>query len=256
MCVDYRALNRLTKRDTYPIPRVDDNLDRLGGCRYFSTIDLEAGFHQIPMHEESIERTAFNTRYGKFEYLVMPFGLCNAPSTFQRVMNSVLEGLIDQFCVVYIDDILIYSRTLEEHQAHLKEVFQRLEKYRLIINVKKSTFFQEEVHYLGHVVSYNSIKPDPEKIRVIKEWDTPKNVTDVRSFIGLLNYYRRFIKNFSHIATPLIELTKKEVDFIWNDERQSAFESLKQALMDAPLLRMPDYAHPFHIWPDASLLKY
>jgi hypothetical protein len=145
MCVDYRALNRITKKDTYPIPRVDDNLDMLGGSSFFSTIDLESGFHQIQMDENSIEKTAFNTRYGKFEYKVMPFGLCNAPSTFQRVMNLVLGEFIDDFCVIYIDDILVYSSSKEEHEKHLQKVFQKLEYYGLIINLKKSQFFKKKV---------------------------------------------------------------------------------------------------------------
>ena len=252
MCVDFRAVNRLTKRDTYPIPRVDDNLDRLGECDFFSTIDLESGFHQIKMKQNSVEITAFNTRYGKFEYLVMPFGLCNAPSTFQRVMNLVLSDLIDKTCVVYIDDILVFSQSKEDHRKHLMEIFARLDSYGLLINTRKSKFFQKEVNYLGFVVSKNSIKPDPEKVKVVKEWDTPKSETEVRSFIGLLNYYRRFIEDFSNKALPLLELTKKETNFKWDQDCDKSFNTLKEALITAPVLRMPNYEQQFHVWPDAS----
>ena len=252
MCVDYRALNRLTKRDTYPIPRVDDNVDRLGGCSMFSTLDLEAGFHQIRMEDESIEKTAFNTRYGKFEYKVMPFGLCNAPSTFQRVMNLILKDFIDEFCVVYIDDILVYSKDRDEHLEHLRKILNKLREYGLILNVKKSRFFKAEVNYLGYIIAKNNIRPDPEKVSVVKDWSPPKSVTEVRSFIGLLNYYRRFIKDFTKIALPLLELTKKEKEFKWDAACQESFDNLKIALISSPVLIMPDYEKEFHIWPDAS----
>ena len=252
MCVDYRALNRITTADSYPIPRIDDNLDRLGGCSVFSIIDLESGFHQLPMEDQSVEKTAFVTRYGQYEYLVMPFGLRNAPSSFQRIMNSVLGDLVDSCCVVYLDDILIYSKTIEEHEAHLKGVLERLNHYGLLINMKKSKFYCEEVKYLGFKISNNSVHVDEEKINVIKEWRTPQSVTEVRSFLGLANYYRRFIQNYTKLAMPLLELTKKDREFKWSEECQQSFVDVKRALMSAPVLRMPDFSREFHIWPDAS----
>jgi hypothetical protein len=252
MCVDYRALNRITTADSYPIPRIDDNLDRLGGCSVFSVIDLESGFHQLPMENDSIDKTAFVTRYGQFEYLVMPFGLRNAPSSFQRIMNLVLGDLVDSCCVVYLDDILIYSKTREEHAEHLRKVLDRLNHYGLLCNMKKSKFYCSEVRYLGFKISNNTVHVDEEKIEVIKEWKTPNSVTEVRSFLGLANYYRRFISDYTQLALPLLELTKKEREFKWTDDCEKAFTAVKEALSSAPVLRMPDFSRDFHVWPDAS----
>ena len=252
LCVDYRALNAVTKPDATPIPRIDDNIDRLSGASVFSVIDLQSGFNQIPLDVDSIELTSFNTRYGQFEYLVMPFGLRNAPSTFQRVMNMVLRGLVDEICVVYLDDILVYSQTVEEHTRNLESVLGRLMEFNLICNAKKSKFYLSEVDYCGFIVGQNSIKPNPAKIEAIRDWTQPRTVTEVRSFLGLLNYYRRFIKNYTELANPLLELTKKDSGFTWMEEHTSAFEALKSALSTAPVLRMPDHAFPMHVWPDAS----
>ena len=254
MCVDYRGLNKMTKADSYPIPRIDDNLDALCNSKCFSLVDLESGFHQIHMQEDSVEKTAFTTRYGTYEYLVMPFGLRNAPSTFQRTMNAVLKGLVDKCCVVYLDDILIYSKDEKEHEHHLKLVLSRLNEYQLIVNVKKSKFYQLEVKYLGFIISYNSVKPDGEKVAAIRDWPVPNTVTEVRSFLGLLNYYRRFISDFTTKALPLLNLTRKDVPFAWDEKCGSSFACLKNALMTAPVLKMPDYSQPFYIWPDASQL--
>ena len=252
MCVDYRALNRLTIPESYPIPRIDDNIDRLGSSHIYSIVDLESGFHQIMMDDSSEEKTAFSTRYGQFQFTVMPFGLRNAPTTFQRVMNAVLSDLIDECCVVYIDDILIFFEDRELHEQHIRKVMNRLREFGLVCNGKKSKFFQSEVKYLGFVIGHNSIKADPEKTRVVSEWSTPKSVTEVRSFLGLLNYYRRLIHNFTHKALPLLNLTKKDVPFIWNNDCEKSFLELKEALLSAPVLKMPNFELPFFVWPDAS----
>ena len=251
LCVDYRALNKVTKPDATCLPRIDDNLDRLFASSVFGVIDLQSGFNQIPMARESIEKSAFNTRYGQFEYLVMSFGLRNAPATFQRVMNKVLEGLVDRICVVYLDDILVYSKDLAEHERHVSQILERLRKYGLVANLKKCRFGLSEVEYCGHLVSGQGIRPDPAKLSAIESWPVPKNLSQLRSFLGLANYYRRFIKDFGTIAVPLTELTKKEQDFAWKPEHQKSFDQLKYALTHAPLLLPPDMTKPMHIWPDA-----
>jgi len=252
MCVDYRSLNRLTIPDSTPLPNILDNLDKLGGSSIFSVIDLQSGFNQIPMDSESIAMTAFSTRYGQYEYLVMPFGLRNAPSTFQRVMNLVLEGLVDDFCVVYLDDILVFSDNEDDHDKHLRLILDRLKKYGLLINSKKSLLFQNEVEYCGHLVSKGSVIPSPGKTKVIRDWNAPQSATEVRSFLGLCNFYRRFVKDFTIIAKPLLDLTKKDVDFVWEVSHQDSFEKLKKALCSEPVLVMPDYSQEMHVWPDAS----
>jgi transposase InsO family protein len=252
MCVDYRVLNRLSIPDSTPLPRILDNLDKLGQSCVFSVVDLESGFNQIPMDPESIPLTAFSTRYGQFEYLVMPFGLRNAPSTFQRVMNLVLEGLVDDFCVVYIDDILVFSNDREEHISHLRKVLQRLQKYGLICNIKKSQFIKDSVEYCGHVVSQGNVSPSPDKTKVISNWTSPKSATEVRSFLGLCNFYRRFVQNYTSMAKPLLDLTKKDATFIWTNIHEDAFNSLKTALVSEPVLATPDYTKDMHVWPDAS----
>ena len=223
MCVDYRALNRQTIRDRYPLPRIDDLLDRLGQARHFTTLDLASGYHQIAVKEDDIPKTAFRTQRGQFEFVVMPFGVTNAPSTFQRMMNMLFKNELDNFVLVYLDDILIFSKTLEDHIQHIRQALEKLKEAKLYARLHKCAFFQERVEYLGFDVSYQGIQPSPEKVRTIVEWPQLQSVKDVRSFLGLAGFYRRFIKNFSLKARPLTDLTKDKVPWIWSGKEEIAF---------------------------------
>ena len=211
-CIDYRRLNAITKKDVYPLPRVDDILDTLGGCKYFS-LDLSSGYWQIEMDSESAEKTAFSTHCGLFEFTRMPFGLCNGPATFQRLMEIVLAGLEWKCCVVYLDEILVCSKTLEEHKEHLQQVFQRLRQAGLKLKPSKCSFLCREVVFLGHVISVSGVSPDPAKTEKVRNYPVPVDVISVRQFLGLSSYYRRFVPGFSKIAAPLYYLTKKSVPF-------------------------------------------
>ena len=208
-CVDYRRLNAVTKRDVYPLPRIDDILDTLGKSRYFTTLDLRSGFWQRAMDPATREKSVFVTHKGLHEFVRMPFGLCNAPATFQRLMQIVLAGIEWKFCFVYLDDILICSETFEEHLQHLSAVLERLHKANLTLKPKKCFFLQRVVVYLGHVISQNGVSPDPEKTSKVKQFPVPKDVSSVRQFLGLASYYRRFVPKFAAIAGPLHNLTKK-----------------------------------------------
>ena len=213
MCIDYRELNKVTVKNKYPLPRIDDLFDQLQGASYFSKIDLRSGYHQLKMREEDVPKTAFRTRYGHYEFLVMPFGLTNAPAAFMDLMNRVCSPLLDQCVIVFIDDILIFSRTREEHEGHLRLVLELLKHEKLFTKFSKCEFWLREVQFLGHVVSEEGIKVDPTKIEAIKGWEPPKSPSEVRSFLGLAGYYWKFIQDFSRIATPLTALTKKNVKF-------------------------------------------
>jgi len=213
MCVDCRAINNITIRYRHPIPRLDDLLDELHGSCIFSKIDLKSGYHQIRMREGDEWKTTFKTKFGLYEWLVMPFGLSNAPSTFMRLMNHVLRNLIGKCVVVYFDDILIYSKSHNEHLEHLRAVLVILREQQLYANLDKCSFCLDHVVFLGYVVSSKGIQVDKEKVKAIQEWPTPKNVSEVRSFHGLASFYRRFVKDFSTLASPLNELVKKNVSF-------------------------------------------
>jgi len=199
MCIDYRALNKITIKNKYPLPRIDELLDRLHGATVFSKIDLRSGYHQVRIHPSDIDKTAFNTRYGHYEYLVLPFGLTNAPATFMHLMNSVFADYLDEFVIVFLDDVLVFSRTTEEHKRHVRLVLQRLREHRLYANIKKCEFFQPKISFLGHVVSCDGIGMDPDKVQAIQQWPPLRTVGDVRSFLGLAGYYRKFVYRFSHI---------------------------------------------------------
>ena len=240
MCVDYRRLNALTVKDAYPIPRIDQLIEVLHGASVFSKLDLAAAFNQIPVAEEDVDKTAFVTRYGQFEFRVLPFGLCNAPATCMRLMQGVLSDFLDDFVVVYLDDILIFSKTEDEHVRHVDLVLERLEQENFRLKRKKCVFGVNSVAYLGHVVSKDGLSMDPDKIKAILEWPAPKNVTELRSFLGLIGYYRKFLGNFGEVSAPLVELTKKEVRWEWDALQQSAFAALKELLTSAPTLLIPD----------------
>ena len=249
-CIDYRQLNKMTVRDRFPIPRTDELIDRLSGMKVFSKIDLWSAYHQMRLTEDSIPMSAFSTHMGHFEWLVLPFGMVNAPASFQSLMQSLFGNL--QFVVVYLDDILIFSKSREEHESHIHQVLSILREHKLCAKKKKCSFFQTSIEYLGFVIDQTGLNPNPDKIACVKEWPTPRNVRDVRSFLGLANYYRRFVKGFARIAHPITELLKKESSFTWSHECDSAFNELKHALCTAPVLRLPDLTADFFIETDAS----
>ncbi|KAF5798896.1 putative nucleotidyltransferase, Ribonuclease H [Helianthus annuus] len=223
MCIDYRELNKVTVKNRYPLPRIDDLFDQLQGSSYYSKVDLRSGYHQLRVREEDVSKTAFRTRYGHYEFLVMPFGLTNAPAVFMDLMNRVCKPYLDKFVIVFIDDILIYSKSQEEHEQHLRLILELLRKEQLYAKFSKCDFWLREVHFLGHVVNKDGIHVDPSKVDSIKNWPAPRTPTEIRQFLGLAGYYRRFIKDFSKIAQPLTSLTQKGVTYRWGDAQESAF---------------------------------
>lgn len=251
--IDYRGLNRITKKNNAPIPRTDEIFDRLGGARVFSKMDLKTGFHQIRVRPEDIEKTAFNTKYGQYEFLVLHMGLCNAPASFQSLMNSIFCDCIEDFIVVYIDDLLIYSRSEDEHLEQLRIVLDLLREHQLYVGRKKCSFMQNETEYLGLHVSADGISVGPERIQAISDWPKPTSLTELRSFLGLLQFFRRFIKEFSAVAFPLTDLTRKDRGIAkWDNECDLAFETLKTSLISAPILVSPNWSKPFYFHIDAS----
>ncbi|KAE8692821.1 cytochrome P450 78A7-like [Hibiscus syriacus] len=252
MCIDYRALNKLTVKNKYPIPLITDLFDQLGGARWFTKLDLRSGYYQVRIAEGDEPKTTCVTRYGSYEYLVMPFGLTNAPTTFCTLMNKVLQPFLDRFIFVYLDDIFIYSKTLEEHVEHLKQVFLVLRENELFVKEEKCSFAKTEVPYLGHIIGGGKIWMDRDKVRAIDEWQVPTKVTELRSFLGLANYYRRFVKGYSKIAAPLTELLKKDKAWDWGLKCQSAFDEIKLDMTSELVLVLPDHTKPFEVFTDAS----
>jgi hypothetical protein len=256
MCIDYRILNKHTIKNSSSLPRIDECLERLSGARYFTSLDLRSGYHQIRIAPEDVEKTAFNTRYGQYSWLVLPMGLCNSPPVFQSLMNKVLADCIDKTALVYLDDILIYSKTMEEHKQHVRHVLKLLQKEKLVANLKKCEFGKKELTFVGFHISSAGIAPSPEKVKVLKEWPRMKNVQEVRQFVGFAQFYKRFIKNFASIAAPLTDLTRgtgiKKRPIVWTDECQRSFDTLKQLLSSSPVLQVVDMDKPFRIEVDAS----
>ena len=252
-CVDFRQLNAATIKDAHPIPRIDDLLDALHGARWFSTLDLKSGYWQVPIQEQDKEKTAFRTSSGQlFEFNQVPFGLCNAPATFSRLMDRVLTGLHWETCLFYLDDIIVFAATWEEHLDRLRQVFERLRHAKLKLGAKKCTFAAKEVSYLGHSVTEEGLLPDPSLLATIREISPPKNATEVRSFLGLAGYYRRYVKNFAAIAGPLHALTRKDAVFHWSTDYQDAFDRLKTLLTTSPITAFPNFSLPFRLYTDAS----
>jgi hypothetical protein len=255
MCVDYRALNKQTIKDKFPLPRIDELLERLGQAKVFSALDLASGYHQIRVEQNSIERTAFRTTRGHYEFLVMPFGLTNAPSVFQRLMNRIFAEELGIFVLVYLDDILIFSKSIEEHWQHLRVALARLREAKLYGRIHKCSFLRDQVEYLGFDISREGIKPSDSKIEAILNWPTPENPRDVLSFLGLCSFYRRFVRGFSNITAPLTELTKEKKQWQWReDQEELAFQQMKIAMTTAPVLLFPDFHRQFVLTTDASLV--
>jgi hypothetical protein len=254
LCIDYRALNKITVRNRYPFPWIDDLLDQLKGEKYFCKIDLKSGYHQVPIEPSDVWKTAFKSKEGLFEWLVMPFGLTNAPATFMRLMDDILRPFTNSFVVVYLDDILIFSQTWEEHLHHIRQVLQTLRQHKLCANLEKCTFGITQVQYLGYIIDERGVHVDPAKIQVIRDWPAPTTLTELRSFLGLANFYHRFVLGFSHITWPLSQVTKggAKEKFFWSESQQKAFGELKHRLCSAPVLTLSDLQQPFEIETDAS----
>ena len=252
LCVDFRMLNAITVKDRTPLPLISELKDRLFGMKYFTALDLKGAYNLIRIKEGHEWKTAFRTKYGLFEYLVMPFGLTNAPAAFQRMINNVLREHLDIFVVCYLDDILIFSKTEEEHTEHVHKVLQTLQDAKLLVEPEKSKFHASEVEFLGHIISHNEIRMDPKKVSAVRDWKEPTNVKEVQAFLGFANYYRKFLKAFGKIAAPLTELTKKDKTFVMGTQAKQAFRQIKELILSEPVLKMFDPSRPIELETDAS----
>ena len=252
LCIDYRELNKVTVKNEYPLPRIDEMFDRLQESCVFSKIDLRSGYYQLKVKGEDVLKTDFHTRYGHYEFLVIPFGLTNAPTAFMDLMNRVFKPYLDQFVVVFIDDMLMYSKNKEEHEKHLHVILQNLREHQLFAKLNKCEFWLDQISFLGHVVSNDGILVDPSKVEAVLSWKRPTTVSDIRSFLGMSGYYRYFIEGFSKISLPLTRLTQKNAKFVWSKECQSSFEELKKKLVSAPVLTISSSLGGFVIYSDAS----
>ena len=252
MCINYRQINKVTMKNRYPLSRVEDLFDQLKEAGVFSKIDPRSGYYQLRVKEVDVPKTAFRTRYGHYEFLVMPFGLTNAPATFMDLMNRIFRPYVDQFVVVFINDILVYSKDAQEHEQHLRIVLETLREKKLYAKLSKCDFWLKEFSFLGHIVSVEGIRVDPTKIEAVVNWKPPQNVTEVRSFLGLADYYRRFVRGFSVIASPLTKLLRKGIKFEWTEKCQDSFEQLKGMLVEAPVLTQPTSGKEYTLYSDAS----
>ena len=252
LCIDYQQLKRVTVKNRYPLPRIDDLFDQLRGALIYSKIDLRTGYHQLRVKETNIPKTVFRTRYGHFEFTAMPFGLTNAPAAFMDLMHRVFQPYLDQFVIVFMDDILIYSQSEWEHEYHLRIVLQLLRDHQLYPKFSKFEFWLTEVRFLGHVVSTSGVSVDPEKVKAMMSWERLKSVFEIRSFLGLAGYYRRFIEDFSRLAAPMMRLTRNEVKFDWDDRCEEAFQELKMRLTTFPILTVPDKGQGYTVYYDSS----
>lgn len=252
MVVDYRRLNDITIDDKYPLPNINDLFDKLGKSLYFSTLDLASGYHQVELEKEDRQKTAFTTPFGLYEFNRMPFGLKTAPATFQRAMDNVLRGLQGLHCLIYLDDVIIFSTSLQEHVSKLRAIFERFRKTNLKVQLDKSEFLRKEVMYLGHTITKDGLKPNNDKIDAILKYPLPKTVTEIKSFLGLIGYYRKFIKDFSKITAPLTACLKKGKNIVLDEAYKKSFETCKELLTNAPLLQFPDFTKPFILTTDAS----
>jgi ribonuclease HI len=252
MCVDYLSLNEVNIKNKYPLPWIEDLFDQMKGARIFSKIDLRSGYHQLKIPESNIPKTAFRTRYGLFEYIVMSFGLTNAPAYFMYLMNKEFMEYLEKFVVVFIDDILIFSKTKEEHEKHLRLVLEKLRSNQLYAKFNKCDFWLTEVTFLGHIISAGGVSVDPSKVRDVLNWIPPTTASEIQSFLGLVGYYRWFIKDFSKIAKPMTKLLEKNKTFEWTTKCQASFEELRKRLTSAQVLVLPDLTKKFDIYCDAS----
>ncbi|WVZ75658.1 hypothetical protein U9M48_023693 [Paspalum notatum var. saurae] len=250
--VDYRPLNAVMVKNKYPLPHIDILFDQLAGARVFSKIDLRCGYYQIKIKEEGVPKTAFSTRYGLYEYLVISFGLTNALTFFMYMMNSVFMNELDKFVVVFIDDVLIYSKNEKEHEEHLRIVLTRHREHKLYAKFSKCAFWLKEVSFLGHILSEKGVAVDPSKVEDVLNWKQSETVTEIWSFLSLVGYYRRFIKDFSKTAKPMTSLIKKNAKYMWSPNCEEAFQTLKKLLTSAPVLAQPDVTKPFDVYCDAS----
>jgi hypothetical protein len=252
MCIDYRELNRVTIKNKYPLPRIDDLFDQLKGASVFSKIDLLSGYHQLREREEDVPKIAIRTMYGHYEFLVMPFGLTNAPSVFMDLINRVFHEYLDSFVVVFINDILVNSVDYAKHEGHLKIVMEKLHDERLFAKFKKCEFWLEEVSFLGHVVNKDGLAMDSGKVQALVDWERPTSEREIRSFLGLAGYYKRFIEGFSSLLGPLTALTRKNAPFVWCDKCEASFQELKHRLVTAPVLTFPMESIGYAVYTDAS----
>jgi hypothetical protein len=255
-CVDYRHLNVITVKNKYPLPIIDELLDELSRAQWFTKLDLRAGYHQIRMKMSDEHKTAFKTHSGHYEFRVIPFGLTSAPSTFQGGMNSILSPLLRRCVLVFVDDILIYSATLEDHVNHLRQLFQILVKHQLKVKQSKCSFAQQRLSYLGHIITPNGVSTDDDKIRVVQNWPVPGSVKELRSFLGLTGYYRKFVCHYGILSKPLTNLLRKGQLYSWTSETEAAFQALKQALITAPVLAMPNFSLLRRMLPIKALVLF
>lgn len=250
--VDYRALNAITVKNRFPIPLIEEMLDQLHGSSVFSKLDLRSGYHQIHVHAQDTYKTTFKTSLGHYEFVVMPFGLTNAPATFQSVMNEIFQEYIGKFVCVFFDDILVYSKNMEEHLGHLKLGFKKLKANSLCVKLSKCAFGQAFVEYLGHVISQEGVAADSKKIEAMQSWPNPINIKSLRGFLGITGYYRRFVKNYGVMSRPLTDLLKNGA-FKWDNQAQQAFETLKRAMCQTSVLGIPDFSKEFIVETDACM---